>query len=81
MKVHDAFRRQHHECLEVRIIGFSLGLEVRPKSTESGNGKAEISIECFLQDFCAVLQQAPRFTLRQHQSAGQAFDNLRIIHR
>ena len=48
MKIHDPFRRQHHKCLVVRIIGFSLGLEVRPKSTESGNGKAEISIECFL---------------------------------
>jgi len=66
MKIHDPFRRQHYKCLVVRIIGFSLGLEVRPKSTQSGNGKAEISIECFSQDFCAVFQQAPRFTLRQY---------------
>ena len=48
MKIHDPFLRQHHKCLLVRIIGFSLGLEVCPKSTESGNGKAEISIEYFL---------------------------------
>jgi len=65
MKIHDPFLRQHHKFLVVRIIGFSPGLEVCPKSTESGNGKAEISIECFMEDFCAVFQQAPGFTLRQ----------------
>ena len=63
MKVHDPFRRQHHKCLVVWIIGFSLGLEVRAKRTESGNGKAEISIQCFLQAFRAVFQQAPCLAL------------------